>query len=162
MLFCIFLCPYWRLKREHHSGDKKKRGCDIPFIYCTLIFSFVEMLFHTHTCIGTKVQEGCKRQTCSATTKKMQTSKKKTKHTHNSVKTILTKRKHQKLRRLDAAAGSKLVTKKIGQFCVCLFRKALISSFISSSTCGCLPAGLVVVAPRVDTHSHTHTPRQGE
>ena len=71
---------------------------------------------------------------------------------------------------LEAAAGSKLVNQKIWETCVCLFHKALISCFISSSTCGWLPAGLVVFGPQcrynatgvththiyIYTHTHTH------
>lgn len=54
--------------------------------------------------------------------------------------------------------------RKIWETCVCLFHKALISCFISSSTCGGLPAGLVVLVLSGDvtpleslTHTHTHT-----
>lgn len=48
---------------------------------------------------------------------------------------------------------------KIWETCVCLFHKALISCFISSSTCGWLPAGLVVLVLSADItplESHTH------
>lgn len=49
---------------------------------------------------------------------------------------------------------------KIWETCVCLFHRALISCFISSSTCGWLPAGLVVLVLSADItplESHTHT-----
>lgn len=51
---------------------------------------------------------------------------------------------------------------KIWESRVCLFHKALISCFISSSTCGWLPAGLVVWVPSVDTHTYTCPERERE
>lgn len=138
-------------------GQKKEAVTFLLFI--VLCFFPLLKCFSTHTlALALKCRRDVNVRPAQRQPKKCKQAKKK--KTHNSVKRILTKRKHQKLRRLDAAAGSKLVTKKIGQFCVCLFHKALISSFISSSTCGCLPAGLVVVAPHVDTHSHTHPGRE--
>lgn len=75
------------------------------------------------------------------------------------------KEKVQKRRWLDAAAGSKLATEKIWETCVCLFHKAFISCFISSSTCGSPPAGLMVLILTAEimpleslSHTHTHTP----
>lgn len=74
------------------------------------------------------------------------------------------KEKVQKRRWLDAAAGSKLATEKIWETCVCLFHKAFISCFISSSTCGSPPAGLMVLILTAEimpleslSHTHTHT-----
>lgn len=151
--FCIFLSPSLRLKREHHSGDKK-RGCDIPFIYLTLIMPLLKRFPHTHTlALALKCDVGG-----GVNTSDLRSDNQKNKQTqkHNSVKNIFAE-ENTKNSVLGCSCWRQTGNQKIGESRVGLFHKALISCFISSS--GWLPAGLVVLVPHVDTHSHTQRER---
>lgn len=153
LFVCIFSFSLWDWKGNITVKDKT--DCDIPsdiylfsiFGFCWLAFPnrFVSSSFQCYTLkwfCGTSVAAG-RSDILMWKVSEWKGGK--------SVK---------KPRWLDAAAGSKTGNQKIWETCVCLFHKALISCFISSSTCGRLPAGLVVLVfsfDRTPLQSHTYT-----
>lgn len=141
------------------EGDltvKGKRGCDIPstFIYFLFLNVFVGMVYQTDPYPPRRPLSQPKIAPWPQPKGRSEIE-------------ITMRREGKKKRKRSEVIGfscwQQTGTQKIWETCVCLFHKALISCFISSSTCGWLPAGLVVLVLGADitplesyTHSHTH------
>lgn len=87
LYFAFFSVRLWDWKGNITVGTKKWLWHSVYLFDSD--FTFVE----TYTCIDTKVQRGCKHQTCAAIPNQTNKQPK-----HNSVETILEKRKHPKKR----------------------------------------------------------------
>lgn len=126
VLLCIFLCQSLRLYIYIYSGGKKRLWHSFYLFYSD--FAFVETVFHTHTRTGTKVQGRMWSSNLLSDNQKK-----------NSVKRILRKWKHtKKMRCMDAAAGSKLVTKISGSLVyVCFIKHLFLVLFLAALAAGC-------------------------